>query len=294
MDNNKTHLFDLLRAAFDRGALGHGLLFVLPPDGMADPLLTRDFQKFQALLMCPERKEGEGPCEQCPSCKLLLHNDSLSTPVQHPDFMQLFPEDKMHYAVEDIRTLLEGFSLTRSLGENRIAWIPQADMLSAGGHSGAANALLKILEEPRPNSFLILVTTRAEALLPTIRSRCQTFRLPKSGTSAAIAVDSKIPEEWGALGKWLQQGALPGKAPLSPADDESFWKDRDGALKEVDQAYEWLWAGTRDSWSRLDRDQGKRVLFFFSRLEECLAVIRGYGNAPLQWLSFRSDAKLDG
>ena len=292
MDSKRPQLlFDLLRSAFDREALGHAMLFVTDPRSESDADLKLALRRFQALLMCSERKTGEGPCERCGSCKLLLTNTEM---VQHPDFMQLLPDDKLHYSVEEVRSLIEGFSLTRSLAANRIAWIPQADLLSAGGQSGAANALLKLLEEPRPNSFLILMTSRPSGLLPTIRSRCQVFRLPVLADSTAANTETEdLKEDWGPLLDWIKNGAEAGRGPSITADRDAFWKDREKALTAADRAYNWLWDQSRDAWSRHDLDQGRRILHFFSRFETCLAAIRGYGNAPLQWLSFRSDAKLD-
>ncbi len=284
-------LFDLLRSAFDREALGHALLFVIDSRSESDAELKLAFRRFQALLMCADRKKGEGPCERCGSCKLLLTNTDS---VQHPDFVQLDPTDKLHYSVEEVRSLIEGFSLTRSLAANRIAWIPQADLLSAGGQAGAANALLKLLEEPRPNSFLILMTSRPSGLLPTIRSRCQVFRLPvlNDPTDDGVEFDD-LREDWGPLLDWIKSGAEAGSGPSLAADMDAFWKDREGALAQADRAYNWLWNQSRDAWAQHDLEQGRRILQLFSRFETCLAAIRGYGNAPLQWLSFRSDAKLD-
>ena len=45
-------------------------------------------------------------------------------------------------------------------------------------NKSASNALLKILEEPRPNNFLILISHNLNRVLPTIRSRCQIVKIP--------------------------------------------------------------------------------------------------------------------
>ena len=75
--------------------------------------------------------------------------------------------------VEEIRRLLGFFQLTASDGGRRVAIIDAADEMNPS----AANALLKLLEEPPPGAVLLLVAHRPARLLPTIRSRCRLLRL---------------------------------------------------------------------------------------------------------------------
>src|SRR5262249_61640176 len=60
----------------------------------------------------------------------------------------------------------------------------------------AQNALLKTLEEPPSSSVFILVTSRPDVLLPTVRSRCPMLRFHPLGSEeiAAVLVDRGIPE----------------------------------------------------------------------------------------------------
>ena len=75
--------------------------------------------------------------------------------------------------VEEIRRLLGFFQLTATDGGRRVAIIDAADEMN----TAAANALLKLLEEPPPGTVLLLVAHRPARLLPTIRSRCRLLRL---------------------------------------------------------------------------------------------------------------------
>lgn len=75
-------------------------------------------------------------------------------------------------AVDAIRDLEAEAHFRPYEGEARTFIIDDADKMNAN----ASNALLKTLEEPAPATHLILVTSRPETLLPTIRSRCQIFR----------------------------------------------------------------------------------------------------------------------
>ena len=75
--------------------------------------------------------------------------------------------------VEEIRKLLSFFHLSSAEGGHRIAIIDAADDMNVA----AANALLKVLEEPPKDALILIVAHQPARLLPTIRSRCRTLRL---------------------------------------------------------------------------------------------------------------------
>jgi len=84
---------------------------------------------------------------------------------------------KTEITVEQIRGLKRFFETTSSEEGWRVALIDSADEMN----KNAANALLKILEEPPEKSLLILVSHNPDSLLPTIRSRCRSVRLNRLG-----------------------------------------------------------------------------------------------------------------
>ncbi len=95
--------------------------------------------------------------------------------------------------VDEVRALKGFFQLTAADGGRRVAIVDAADELNAS----AANALLKILEEPPPRAALLLVSHRPAALLPTLRSRCRELRcapLAASDLAAALAAAGAPPE----------------------------------------------------------------------------------------------------
>lgn len=99
--------------------------------------------------------------------------------------------------VEEIRKLLGFFHMSASEGGRRIAIIDAADEMNVN----AANALLKVLEEPPKDSLILMVAHQPARLLPTIRSRCRTMRLsplPTDLMSQALA-DLGIDEDATAL-----------------------------------------------------------------------------------------------
>jgi len=78
-------------------------------------------------------------------------------------------ERKRNISVDQIRNLQKRFTTRPTLGDRRIIIIDAADNLERG----AANALLKSLEEPAENTHFFLISHNPGKLLPTIRSRCQ-------------------------------------------------------------------------------------------------------------------------
>lgn len=97
--------------------------------------------------------------------------------VAHPDLRWLQPEDGV-IKVDAIREIVEFLVQTPQAAGRKIAVIEDADRMNLN----AANALLKSLEEPPPESFIALSTSAPEQLLPTVRSRCQQIRVKRGGT----------------------------------------------------------------------------------------------------------------
>lgn len=88
--------------------------------------------------------------------------------------------------IDDVRRLKSFFALSAAEGGRRVAIVDAADDLTVE----AANALLKVLEEPPASAVLLLVSHRPARLLPTIRSRCRTVRLDPLAPEDVTAVVS--------------------------------------------------------------------------------------------------------
>ncbi|MCB1342706.1 MAG: DNA polymerase III subunit delta' [Pseudooceanicola sp.] len=87
--------------------------------------------------------------------------------------------------VDDIRRLHRFFGLSAPDGGRRVVIVDPADEMN----TSAANALLKMLEEPPARTILLLLAHQPSRLLPTIRSRCRTLRLrPLDGADMAAAL----------------------------------------------------------------------------------------------------------
>ncbi len=148
------------------GRLGHALLLT----GQAG-LGQRDLAHALAQrLICTHPSDASAmACGRCRGCQLFLAGN-------HPDIRDVGIELnektgklRSEILVEQIRQLGQWFSLTAQFGGAQVAVIEPADMMKGA----AANALLKTLEEPLPNRYLVLVTAFSGRLPATIRSRCQ-------------------------------------------------------------------------------------------------------------------------
>ncbi|HEY6047625.1 MAG TPA: DNA polymerase III subunit delta', partial [Sphingomicrobium sp.] len=109
----------------------------------------------------------------------------------HPDmrWLERLPKEKgeglaRNINVGQVRALGEFLSLSAALSPWRVAVIDTVDDLEASG----ANALLKMLEEPPPNSLFFLVSHAPGRLLPTIRSRCRRLDFQKLDDDAMTSI----------------------------------------------------------------------------------------------------------
>ena len=135
--------------------------------GLGLPLFA---EKFAHLLLCPHPAEGRA-CGKCKEC--VLNSKAL-----HPDLCRIRPQGTSRVVkVEQIREASEFLSMTSHAGGPKIVIIEKSHQMNLS----AANALLKTLEEPNPESYLFLVTDSASSMMATIRSRCQRlqFEVPR-------------------------------------------------------------------------------------------------------------------
>jgi DNA polymerase-3 subunit delta' len=155
----------------DQGRLPHGLLlFGQPGAGQAEFGLW-----ITARLLC--RGDAPKPCGGCVDCLLLLAGS-------HPDFRWIsVATDKKEIAIEQMRALSEALSLRSYRGGAKVALIEPAEAMSIKSF----NALLKTLEEPPDDTFLLLATSRSDRMPRTIASRCMRQRVPLPETDTALA-----------------------------------------------------------------------------------------------------------
>lgn len=115
---------------------------------------------FARTLQC--EKGQEEPCEECHSCRQALSDN-------HPDIIRVTHEKPGSIGVEDIRSQVNNdIAIKPYSGPYKIYIINESEKMTVQ----AQNALLKTLEEPPGYGVILLLTANADALLPTIASRC--------------------------------------------------------------------------------------------------------------------------
>lgn len=185
---------DLLRRALSRGRLGHSFLFV-GPEGVGK---RRAAQHFAQGLLCESNsRDSLDPCGRCAGCRQ-VENES------HPDYFTVArPEESNDLPIEAIRELCEKLSLKPARGGYKVAIVDDADLLN----EASANCFLKTLEEPPPNSILIMLASGVETQLLTIVSRCQVLRFRQLTTDEVEGLLQQLHPELDAverarLAKW--------------------------------------------------------------------------------------------
>lgn len=130
-------------------------------------------------------------------------------------------------SVDEIRRLADFFGMTSGAGGWRVAIVDTADDMN----DNAANALLKMLEEPPPNAMLLLLSNMPGRLLPTIRSRCQRLELRQlDDATLEKALAQHLPEadtsERASLAR-LASGSLGAALTLATGEGAALAKEAD-------------------------------------------------------------------
>lgn len=164
-----------LKKTLSSNELSHSYLF-FGPDSVGKRLTAVTFAK---ALNCLGAKDDA--CGVCASCVKIDNKN-------HPDvsFIEV-AEKKDTISIEQIRDLQERTGLRPYEARKKVFIIQDAHLMT----EPAANCLLKTLEEPPRDSIIILVTSRPEELLLTVRSRCKQIRFASLELKARIELAGK-------------------------------------------------------------------------------------------------------
>ncbi len=150
-----------LRSAVERDRVSHAYLF-MGPAGIGK---RRTALAFFQLLSCQSRTQSPiDACGECRPCRLIASET-------YPDLITL-ERDGRFIKVAQVREALRVLRFPPVEARSRAIFIPDAEHMQ----EAAANTLLKTLEEPSPRNVFVLTSAQPNALLATIRSRCQQVR----------------------------------------------------------------------------------------------------------------------
>jgi len=169
---NQHHAILLLRSAVRADRPAHAYLFV-GPAGTGRRMLAQAFAQF---LNCERPAEGDA-CGECRACRRIAernHPDVRVLDIAHEQY--LVPVGREYKGreipIDQIRALKQDAYYPPYEGRTKVYVIADAELLSPG----AANSLLKVLEEPPPDVIVILIAEATVPLPATITSRCQFVR----------------------------------------------------------------------------------------------------------------------
>jgi DNA polymerase-3 subunit delta' len=251
-----------LADAVARGALPASLLLE-GPRGVGKQRLALWLAQ---LLLCG----GEGAARPCGACQHCRYVEALA----HPDLHWYFPRPRLKDAdpdladvVEDfreataerakghglyapptglegvyvatIRALVQQAAMTPALGKRKVFIVGDADrMVSQEGADQAANAFLKLLEEPPADTTVILTSSESGALLPTIRSRVVGVRVPRLADAdvEAFANHPLVADAVGAQGTRAERVRAASGAPGALLAGSAWSDSMDAARQLLDAA----------------------------------------------------------
>ncbi|AMB99224.1 hypothetical protein AWM75_04025 [Aerococcus urinaehominis] len=128
---------------------------------------------LSCALFCQQAQSGQ-PCGHCQHCQRIIKEE-------FPDVTRIRP-DGQSIKIDQVRAVKQDLAMSGLEGSQQVFIFYEAEKLT----SGAANALLKFLEEPHNGVYFFLLTKQTDQVLATIQSRCQLVYFPSLAGNQAI------------------------------------------------------------------------------------------------------------
>ncbi len=168
------HIVRTLANAIELERVAHAYLFS-GPRGTGKTSMAKILAKSINCEQGPTIK----PCLVCESCRSI--HDATAIDVIEMDAAS-------HRGIDEIREIRDRVALRPARSRKKVYIVDEAHMLT----KEASNAILKTLEEPPDHVVFVLCTTEMQAMLPTIRSRCQRFAFQRPGLTEICEVLRRI------------------------------------------------------------------------------------------------------
>ena len=277
-------MLELLARAVARGTLPPSLIFS-GPEGVGKRTTAVGLAQALNCERVVSWAGGNSACGECASCRRIAR-------AVHADVLTIEPGETGSIKVDQVRDAVDRAAYRPFEGRRRVVIVDEADAVLPE----AQNALLKTLEEPPPASVFVLITTRPDLLLPTVRSRCQRLRfgpLAVSEVANLLVRDHQVAADQAHAAAAAADGSV-GRALAALEGDDDVVDARDAAARLLQGA-----AASADPRRRLDaartlaggssdRDELARRLRAVSSLLRDLGVLlsraddRALANADLK------------
>lgn len=193
--NNFPTQWEYLQTSWSQGRQSQAILFV----GAFSCALLDFTTQFTQLIFCTNKETR--PCYECIDCQMAARSE-------HPDLERIKPEKSGGaIKIDQIRALQNYAYLTPQRAGYRLIIIESADRMN----TAAANALLKILEEPAKHTLFLLMAQQLSTVLPTVLSRCQIVRFSSStdlSTMDFLTLAEQYPNDSEHTGVLNQAGSI--------------------------------------------------------------------------------------
>src|SRR5688572_4441866 len=205
------HSIAFLQSAVTHQRLAHAYLF------HGEEAIGKQFTaiRFAQALSC-EQPPAANDLDSCGLCRSCRQIESRT----HPDFFVIEPDPEQatrQIKIEQVRDIEHQIMYRPLISERKICLINDADRMTIG----AANALLKTLEEPPGHSLFLAISSRPAALPATIRSRCQAIRFTtpaRTQVEAALILKREISPDNARFLAIISEGRI-GEALLADVNE---------------------------------------------------------------------------
>jgi DNA polymerase III delta' subunit len=222
----------VLLSALESGRVPHAYLFAGPAGVGKRAAATA----WAQVLNCAAPEAPARACGECGSCRKIAAGGHPDVLWVNFDFQARLlnepPEKQLTLKIKTVREMIHLLHLRPSEGKFKLALIDPADQLGPD----AAHALLKVLEEPPPQTHLVLFVTDPSQLLGTIRSRCQWVRfrpLPAEALRGHLEKRPGVSAEAAAAAALRAEGSLARALELLDGGEELSFDWEAAPLSEL-------------------------------------------------------------
>lgn len=213
-----SRIYSYLDKVWRKGTWAHAYL-LHGPEHVGKKTLALAFAR---TLLCPASDKTLGGCGACTACR-----EDLRVSYRFKEVLKPPPEEKrasLEIGIGAVRELRQWLSFAS--GKTRVVLIDETETMSGD----AANALLKILEEPQGDTVFLLISSAPEYILPTIRSRAVPLRF-------GLVSESGLQKMRGATEELVRLAQGRPGVLFTALNDKSFLKKRKELILEAKRVY---------------------------------------------------------